>query len=127
MKKIDLKYTGIPNICFSLTDKDDDREKKFSKQRIKRGFDDSETWSLYTTISKFILPRLKRFKEINIAYPGNLTSEEWDNTLDKIIKAFEYLSSEKYWDDLWSRNDDTHKMIEKGLKLFAKYFEALWW
>lgn len=37
---------------------------KFLRQRITRGWDDSETWSLDSKITEFILPRLKRFKEI---------------------------------------------------------------
>jgi len=57
---VDVKYLGIPNICFSLTDKDDKREIDFIKQRIERGFDDSETWSLRDSMALFILPRLKR-------------------------------------------------------------------
>ena len=51
---IDIKYLNIPNICFSLTEKDDEREEKFIKQRIERGFDDSETWGLDHTIASFI-------------------------------------------------------------------------
>ena len=54
----DPKYLGIPNICFSLTDKDDKREEKFIKQRLQRGFDDTETWSLRDTIADFVVPRL---------------------------------------------------------------------
>jgi len=29
---VDVKYLGVPNICFSLTDKDDKREIEFIKQ-----------------------------------------------------------------------------------------------
>ena len=42
----DPKYLGIPNICFSLTEDTDRRESEYKEQRIQRGFDDSETWSL---------------------------------------------------------------------------------
>jgi len=31
-QKIDVKYLDVPNICFSLTDKDDKREKWLKKQ-----------------------------------------------------------------------------------------------
>ena len=34
------------------------------KQRLERGFDDSETWSLRDTIANFIIPRLERYEEI---------------------------------------------------------------
>ena len=62
--KKDIKYLGVPNVCFSLTSENDDREKLFSQQRIERGFDDSETWSLKDSIIKFIIPRLERYEEI---------------------------------------------------------------
>src|SRR5271157_2530255 len=94
MKKktqIDIKYIGVPNICFSLTDKDDKREKKLSKQRMKRGFDDSETWCLTTTICSFILPRLKRFREIYAGYPMGLTARKWNSIIDKIILSLELI------------------------------------
>jgi len=29
-KSVDVKYLGIPNICFSLTDKNDKRGRKYS-------------------------------------------------------------------------------------------------
>jgi len=61
---VDFKYMQIPNICFSLTDADDKREMEFKKQRLERGFDDSETWSLRDTIANFIIPRLERYEEI---------------------------------------------------------------
>lgn len=61
---IDIKHLNIPNVCFSLTDKDDKREEKFKQQRIDQGFDDSETWSLDHTIASFIIPRLERYQEL---------------------------------------------------------------
>jgi len=60
-EKIDVKYLNIPNICFSLTETDDERETKFKQQRIERGFVDSETWGLNHTIVSFIIPRLERY------------------------------------------------------------------
>ena len=62
--KADFKYMGIPNICFSLTNEDDKREVEFKGQRLKRGFDDSETWDLRCTIANFIIPRLEQYEEI---------------------------------------------------------------
>ena len=59
-------------------------------QRIFRGWDDSEIWSLDDTFYKWLLPRLKRFRELNICYPGDEkypTFESWDNELnDRIIE-----------------------------------------
>ena len=48
---------------FSLISQDHPKWDKFTKQRLERGFDDSETWNLDLTIAKFVLPRLESFKE----------------------------------------------------------------
>ena len=52
----------------------------------------SELWDLDYTIIKFILPRLKKFKEINIiSYPtkcGNI--ENWHKIIDKMIWSFQF-------------------------------------
>jgi hypothetical protein len=123
-KTIDIKYIDVPNICFSLTDKDDKREKKLSKQRIKRGFDDSETWCLTTTICSFVLPRLKRFKKIDAGHPMRLTAKEWHSILNKIIVALELIIRN---DGAWVFNEKEQKQVEKGLDLFREWFFSLWW
>ena len=120
----DIKYLGIPNISFSLTKESDDRESEFSLQRIARGFDDSETWSLTDTISNFIIPRLKIFREINPSTPCGMTSQEWDNKIDKMIRAFELTVKDKGSRN-WSESED--KEVDEGLDLFREWFMALWW
>jgi len=123
-KGIDIKDIGVPNICFSLTDKSDDREFEFSLERIARGFDDSETWSLTDTVSNFIIPRLKRFREINPSTPCEMTSGEWDNKLAKMVRAFELIvkdNGSRNW------NEEECNDIEEGLDLFREWFMQLWW
>lgn len=123
--KKDIKYLGIPNVCFSLTDKKDEkREPKFSEQRKEVGFDDTETWSLTDTISRFIIPRLKRFKVVNNGVPHGQTEESWDMILDKMILSFELTCR-----DSGSRDytDEERIQLNEGLDLFRKYFFELWW
>lgn len=108
-------------------DKKDKRFAKHMKQIKSVGFSDSETWSLYSNISMFILPRLIRFKEVNIGYPMNFTPKQWDEILDDIIFAFEWtLIEDEHTDDMkmWRLN---WKRADKGFKLFGKYFMHLWW
>ena len=126
MKKtnIDIKHLNIPNVCFSLTDSDDSREIDYSKQRILRGFDDSETWSLTDTICNFIIPRLIRFKEISATIPRQLTEDEWNLILDKMINAFQ-LTSKDNGSRIWT--DDESNQIKEGLDLFREWFMGLWW
>jgi hypothetical protein len=84
---------------------------KCAYQKIRYGVSDSEVFSLYDNISKFILPRLKYFKQkgkkgIPVQFLPNdyhLLSEddcnaaedkalkEWDLILDEMIFAFDYI------------------------------------
>ena len=120
---------GIPNVNFTLIDRDDERWKKYQQQRLERGFDDSELWSLDGTITSFILPRLKRFKEITCGYPSDISEKEWNNKLEKMITAFEYLENEdlglddtKSGIDRWAARE---KVINEGLELFIKHYNSL--
>lgn len=99
------------------------RDLLFLFQRKVRGFDDSETWSLDYTFTKFILPRLKRFRDITPSIPSSYTSlEDWENALDKMINAFEILSK----DDLQLTIDKSDE-IDEGLRLFVTHYKKLWW
>ena len=123
-EKIDVKYINVPNICFSLCNDNDDRETKFKEQRIERGFDDSETWSLTDTICNFIIPRLKRFMECATYIPASHTPDEWNDVLNKILLALELITR-----DNGSRifTVEEYKQIDEGLDLFRKWFLSLWW
>ena len=112
-------------------DKKDKRYKKYAKQLKEDGFCNCETWALDSVISEFILPRLKKFKEVNICFPPDLTSEKWDAILDEMIFAFEWNMiddlSEEYRKLGKEKQIANWKRHEEGLKLFAKYFRDLWW
>jgi hypothetical protein len=119
---IDYKYLGIPNICFSLTDENDKREEQFKQQRIERGFDDSETWSLRDTIANFIIPRLERYQEI--ANDFLQRDEELINDIDCFLKAMELISRDN---GTCIFTEDEKKQMEDGLDKFPKIFMTLWW
>ncbi len=98
-------------------------------QRRVRGWDNSDTWSLDWTMAKFILPRLKLFKEVNNGYPNGFTSEGWDEVLDKMIFA---MTAEA--DGSWNYyNEDVEEAraywdkVQEGLELFGTHFTDLWW
>ena len=112
---------GIKNVCFSLINEDDDRWEKYTKQRLERGFDNSELWNLDGTIAKFIYPRLKAFVEnSNGIYPDGVEEEEWKSILDKMVKGFELISSDRI------KTDDEEKLESEALELLCKYFFCLW-
>jgi hypothetical protein len=122
--KMDPKYIDVPNICFSLTSIDDDREEVFIQQRSERGFDDSETWSLRDTIANFILPRIKRFDEIKRGTPIGMTEEEWSVILNKMILSFELIARNN---GAMILSDEEMEKMEEGLDLFKEHFLSLWW
>lgn len=114
-----------------------------------------ETWSLDVNLAEYIIPRLKKFKELNNGYPGigeMNTPEKWDEALDKMIQAFEYvIDLDEYWIDdpkydytdiMFGKNKEFYEKIKEnkitedirrlaaineGLQLFAKYYMSLWW
>ena len=99
-------------------------------QYLRRGFSDYQLWSLDDTISRFVYPRLKRFKEGNISFPGGCINEdEWDKILDKMILAFQLHSTQWEWDTEVG-NDECNRrydIICEGMELFGKHFMNLWW
>jgi len=115
--------------------KKDKRIKTYKKQLRRWGFCDCETWNLYDVIAAFALPRLKRFKELNIAYPGNgISWRDWNKMLKKMIWSFEYvLRSDKidYTKKDGSRNEKKAakdwRKFQEGMHLFAEHFMHLWW
>ena len=117
----DIKYLGVPNVCFSLTDKDDNREKEFTKQRIERGFDDSETWSLRDTIAEFIIPRLERY--IELSEDLIMRSEKDLEDLNSFLKAMKLLKKEN--EGIISKDEE--RLIQRGLEVFPRVFIGLWW
>lgn len=100
----------------------DGRKEIFTQQLIKQGFHDGDTFTLYLHLSKLILPRLKRYVELEGGYPGNLTKKQWEKILNKMVIAFELLCN----DEVFYEKENNIK-INEGLKFFGKYFRHLWW
>lgn len=98
------------------------RRIRFIYQKLTRGFSDDEMWDLGGDTIKYVLPRLKRYREICPCYPGWHTSlEEWRKDLDDMIYAFEIYSKDspvlKY----------NRRRYKRGMRLFGENLRALWW
>ena len=62
------------------------RRIKFFFQRLFRGWDNSETWDLEYSFHKWLLPRLKKFRELTCAYPCFYNKlDDWQKELDRRI------------------------------------------
>lgn len=112
---------GLKEMSYTHVDSTTSEEKKdlYHKQLLERGFDDTELWNLDYTIAQFVLPRLKRFREVNKGYPALLKTEDsWDEKLDEMIAYFQ-----AYVDN----NDEALEEHKEGITLFAEWFNHLWW
>lgn len=120
--QIDPKTIGVPNICFSLTEPDDDREKAYCVQRMKYGFDDSETWSLSDTIANFIIPRLERFIEID----KEVTKQNpaLSKRRRQFLKAMKLCARDR---GSLNFTEKELEQVQRGLEAFPDIFMSLWW
>jgi len=91
----------------------------------KDGFNYDDLYNLDCTICELIAPRLKQFKAQSPGTPYDMTREEWEENLDKMIWAFE-----NYQYDYWEKDEEQKTIIEskinEGLDLFRKHFQNLW-
>lgn len=110
-------------------DKKDKRYPKHVKQLKENGFSDAETWSLYSPIAEFILPRLIRFKEIAMGYPMGLSEAKWNEILDDMIFALDWSLTSDEKSETMTKGEvrKSWQRYERGMKLFAKWFRDLWW
>ena len=121
-----------PNVtCFSVAEEvyknDSDKLERYKKQREQQGFDDTETWHLDRTFALFMIPRIKRFIQVNNGFPNGETYESYIEKLKFVVKSFE----EYYSDD----NIETSLEIEKerlenakqALDILLKLWFCLWW
>ena len=110
-----LRYTGFSCMYRDI------RNATWRKWQL--GFNPSDTWNLDYSISVFVLPRLKFFRNNMYVYPAKLGEKKWEEILDSMIAAFELLVDE---DTCFGSDEEKSKIINKGLKNFAKYYRALW-
>jgi len=116
------------------------REIKWFIQRGKRGYADSDLWSLDYYLSGWLPDALRELKKIQNGYPASLTRKEWDKILDEMIEGFEIANGQ---DDIYcieangkpilahGGNINKYKKLEKKrikkMELFVKWYRNLWW
>ena len=125
---LSIKREAIKNINFSVADevyeKDLATREMYKQQRFENGFDDTETWHMDRTIALFIIPRLKKFIEVNNGIPNGETIESYNQKLNFIISAFEnYYATNKYYESV---DDNERKQLTDDVKLAVEYLSKLW-
>ena len=83
--------------------------KRIRKKQLKKlntYADPNDLWDLFITLSNYIIPRLKTFRNMTFSYPQDETIksfEDWLNALDQMILAFQYTAEENDW---WINNPE---------------------
>jgi hypothetical protein len=125
---LSIKLEVLNNINFSVADevyeKDLATREMYKQQRFELGFDDTETWHMDRTIALFIIPRLKKFIELNNGIPTGETVESYNEKLNFIISAFEnYYATNKYYESV---DDAERKQLTDDVKQAVEYLSKLW-
>jgi len=126
--QLSIKPEALNNICFSVADdvyeKDPAVKEKHRQRRFEIGFDDTETWHMDRTMALFIIPRLKRFMEVNNGIANGETEQSYDEKLRFIIKAFEnYYATDKYFNSV---DIEERKKLTDDVRLAVDYLSKLW-
>jgi len=131
--QLSIKPEGLKNINFSVAEeiygKDPTSLEKYKQQRFENGFDDTETWHIDRTLALFIIPRLKRFIEVNNGIPNGETVESYNEKLNFIISAFEnYYSTDRYYQSTDStEREQLTDDVRKAVGLLSNLWFELWW
>lgn len=100
----------------------------YTYQRLFRGWDDSELWSLDHSFALWIVPRLKRMKEIQKGFPANLSDdwedgfEKWNIILNEMIEGF-VIKINEFDEDI---DCGSNIKYTRAKELFLKYLDDLW-
>lgn len=120
MKKYPKDYLGLANEL----PPEDKRLPNYDNQLVKRGWDDTELWSLDTTFLKFIISRLTVFIDANKGWPSDLSKDRWNIILQQMLDDFTYLRDHQY--DAIHNSSGYEKSFNRAFDNFKKYFHHLW-
>jgi hypothetical protein len=125
-------------------------------QRGKQGYCYRDIWSIDYYLMEILPPMIKQLKKDTHGYPPDLTSDKWDEILDKMVLGFEAgkrIADSENWvmsedtemrvDDSgkvdilnpWSEDQIKHfreldeiddKLFDEGMSLFKEHFFSLW-
>jgi len=136
-----------------IIDAPNDLYRKIKKmvQRAYRGWSNEDTWCFDFYLADVIENGLIHLKNTACGYPANLTEEEWNNVLKKIILTFKTAKQiiDNHYIYTFSQEYDTEEnknlrrslgkldfctimtkeecqSYEEGWKLFQEYFHSLW-
>lgn len=112
-------------------------KKNGNPRTIKIEIDNWDMWNLDHTLALIIHPALVKFRkglDTCGSHPSEITFEEWEEVIDKMIFSFYTISNDWFFEDKFFREgkfydkeyDEYQEKIQEGLNLFGKWFRALW-
>lgn len=137
-----LDDIGIPIETYgtNFTDKDDERNKHWKKQRKKYGFDSRECWNLDSTFCQWLYSHLMMYlkdakKTINLDYHKftfNNKIYTQKEAIEFILKRLkEYLTFDSYeslnFDESIKKENAIHEEIKDAIRLWAEIYNVCWW
>jgi len=100
---------------------------KYKRQREEKGFDDTETWHLDKTVALFLLPRLKRYIQVNNGFPGGMTEESFNEKLNYIVKSFEEYYLDENTEVSLELEKERLSNAKKAVAILGEIWFDLWW
>ena len=124
-------FTTIEINNFSIAEEvyKDEPEKleKYKKQRDENGFDDTETWHLDKTVALFLIPRIKRYIQVNNGFPAGMTEELYNEKLNYIVKAFEEYYLDENVEVSLELEKERLSNAKKAVAILGEIWFDLWW
>ena len=100
---------------------------------MKKGYDEYATWETFYWFIDTMKPILQDYKKTMQGYPANMTEEEWNKIIDRMIELLDLMdeNNKKYLAEEYRKyplKGDTEREIAKNefFKLFSEYFYNLW-
>lgn len=101
-------------------------------QRARHGHSDDQLWSLNYALAKLIVVGVKRMRECRNGYPAEFAPpphgdgsgwEAWDKILAEIEEGFQAWLDADGW---FTGKPEQEAKFKRAIKLFQKWFDALW-
>jgi hypothetical protein len=99
---------------------------KKKTQTKKSKIKEDDVVCLYYDLTEYVIPRLRKFKEISISYPCNETSESWNEKLDFIADSLEKVISDDYHDLPISEMIRLKEQAKQASKMLGEVWFDLW-
>jgi hypothetical protein len=103
---------------------------KVMRQRARRGWADSDVWSLDSYLTDVITGMISNLRDNAHGYPGNLGGmPEWVDILNEIVDGFEAKRELNESALSWSDPAAAQRLeakFERGMELLTKYWSSLW-